>query len=389
MGNKTECGLLGFVLSLGENYEEIRSRYPEERFVHVYTFNSVRKNMSTVIQRPDSTVRMYTKGASEIVLKKCKSILNRNGDIVPFSTVEYDRLVQTVIEPMACDGLRTICVAYRDFPSDQQPNWDDELSVVDQLTCICICGIEDPVRPEVPDAIAKCRSAGITVRMVTGDNVNTARSIALKCGIISPNDSFLVLEGKEFNRRIRSKPDGEVERSEECLRTILIVVLGWAKFSGQSLATITCPGSFVASGQICPRQRHYCIETQSDTGGRRCHGWWNQRWTGVEEGRCRFRHGKEKSSGHLPSLLAVLRVSKARMWPKRPRTSFWSMTISIRSSKQWCGVATSTTRSRNFSNFNWLSMSWRCSVHSSGRVSSRNHPYVPCRCFGSTWSWTH
>ncbi|CAF3879115.1 unnamed protein product [Adineta steineri] len=213
VGNKTECGLLGFVVGLGGSYDDIRTHYPEEQFVHVYTFNSVRKNMSTVIRRPDGIVRMYTKGASEIVLKKCKTILNRNGEIIPFSTVDYDRLVQTVIEPMACDGLRTICVAYRDFPADRLPDWDDEAGVVDQLTCICICGIEDPVRPEVPGAIAKCRNAGITVRMVTGDNVNTARSIALKCGIISPNDSFLVLEGKEFNRRIRSKPDGEVEQA--------------------------------------------------------------------------------------------------------------------------------------------------------------------------------
>jgi Ca2+ transporting ATPase len=173
--------------------------------------------MSTVIQRPDSTIRMYTKGASEIVLKKCKTILNRNGETIPFSTVDYDRLVQTVIEPMACDGLRTICMAYRDFSPDNLPDWDDEVNVVEQLTCICICGIEDPVRAEVPAAIAKCKSAGITVRMVTGDNVNTARSIALKCGIISPNDSFLVLEGKEFNRRIRSKPDGEVKENIFCL----------------------------------------------------------------------------------------------------------------------------------------------------------------------------
>ena len=66
------------------------------------------------------------------------------------------------------------------FQQIDLPDWDNEASVVDQLTCICICGIEDPVRAEVPDAIAKCRSAGITVRMVTGDNVNTARSIALK-----------------------------------------------------------------------------------------------------------------------------------------------------------------------------------------------------------------
>ena len=213
MGNKTECGLLGLILGLGGSYEDIRAQYTEEKFVHVYTFNSLRKNMSTCIQRPDGTVRMYTKGASEIVLKKCKSILNRNGEVIPFSTVDYDRIVQTIIEPMACDGLRTICVAYRDFAPDRLPDWDDETSVVEQLTCICICGIEDPVRPEVPGAIAKCRSAGITVRMVTGDNVNTARSIALKCGIISPNDSFLVLEGKEFNRRIRSTPDGEVSKA--------------------------------------------------------------------------------------------------------------------------------------------------------------------------------
>jgi len=61
----------------------------------------------------------------------------------------------------------------------------------------------------VPDAIRKCQGAGITVRMVTGDNVNTARSIAAKCGILQPNGSFLVLDGREFNQRIRASPDDE------------------------------------------------------------------------------------------------------------------------------------------------------------------------------------
>lgn len=56
---------------------------------------------------------------------------------------------------------------------------------------------------QVRQAIEQCKNAGITVRMITGDNVNTARSIALKCGIITPTDPFLVLDGKEFNRRIR------------------------------------------------------------------------------------------------------------------------------------------------------------------------------------------
>ena len=62
---------------------------------------------------------------------------------------------------------------------------------------------------QVPDAIAKCQRAGITVRMVTGDNVNTARSIAIKCGIVKPGEDYLILDGKEFNRRIRDA-SGEV-----------------------------------------------------------------------------------------------------------------------------------------------------------------------------------
>lgn len=61
----------------------------------------------------------------------------------------------------------------------------------------------------MPDAIRKCQRAGITVRMVTGDNINTARAIAAKCGIIHPGDDFICLEGKDFNRRIRNEK-GEV-----------------------------------------------------------------------------------------------------------------------------------------------------------------------------------
>jgi P-type Ca2+ transporter type 2B len=64
---------------------------------------------------------------------------------------------------------------------------------------------------QVPGAIRKCQRSGITVRMVTGDNINTARSIALKCGIIRPGEDYLVLEGKEFNNRIRDSPDGPVK----------------------------------------------------------------------------------------------------------------------------------------------------------------------------------
>ena len=70
VGNKTECSLLGFVLDLGQSYETFRAEIPEERIHKVYTFNSVRKSMSTVIRRPAGGFTLFTKGASEIVLKK-------------------------------------------------------------------------------------------------------------------------------------------------------------------------------------------------------------------------------------------------------------------------------------------------------------------------------
>ncbi|XP_049500425.1 plasma membrane calcium-transporting ATPase 3 isoform X10 [Panthera uncia] len=211
VGNKTECALLGFVLDLKRDFQPVREQIPEDKLHKVYTFNSVRKSMSTVIRMPDGGFRLFSKGASEILLKKCTNILNSNGEPRGFRPRDRDDMVKKIIEPMACDGLRTICIAYRDFPAAQEPDWDNENEVVGDLTCIAVVGIEDPVRPEVPEAIRKCQRAGITVRMVTGDNINTARAIAAKCGIIQPGEDFLCLEGKEFNRRIRNEK-GEIEQ---------------------------------------------------------------------------------------------------------------------------------------------------------------------------------
>ncbi|XP_034290084.1 plasma membrane calcium-transporting ATPase 3 isoform X1 [Pantherophis guttatus] len=211
VGNKTECSLLGFVVDLRRDYQPVREHIPEEKLYKVYTFNSVRKSMSTVVCMPDGGYRLFSKGASEIVLKKCTNILNSNGELRVFRPRDRDEMVKKVIEPMACDGLRTICIAYRDFPAGKEPDWDNENDIVIDLTCIAVVGIEDPVRPEVPEAIHKCQRAGITVRMVTGDNINTARAIAAKCGIIQPGEDFLCLEGKDFNRRIRNEK-GEIEQ---------------------------------------------------------------------------------------------------------------------------------------------------------------------------------
>ncbi|NP_999517.1 plasma membrane calcium-transporting ATPase 1 [Sus scrofa] len=212
VGNKTECALLGLLLDLKRDYQDVRNEIPEEALYKVYTFNSVRKSMSTVLKNSDGSYRIFSKGASEIILKKCFKILSANGEAKVFRPRDRDDIVKTVIEPMASEGLRTICLAFRDFPAGEpEPEWDNENDIVTGLTCIAVVGIEDPVRPEVPDAIKKCQRAGITVRMVTGDNINTARAIATKCGILHPGEDFLCLEGKDFNRRIRNEK-GEIEQ---------------------------------------------------------------------------------------------------------------------------------------------------------------------------------
>uniref|UniRef100_A0A915N7V3 P-type Cu(+) transporter n=1 Tax=Meloidogyne javanica TaxID=6303 RepID=A0A915N7V3_MELJA len=186
IGNKTECALLGFTLDLGQNYEQIRHYFPEESLIKVFTFNSVRKSMMTVVHRREGGgFRLHAKGASEILLCRCKYILGVEGNILSFGNEKQKEMIKQVIEPMASDGLRTIAIAYKDFVGNSEyPN---------------------DVRPEVPEAIAKCQRSGITVRMVTGDNINTARSIAIQCGILKPGDDYLVLEGKDFNSRIRDE----------------------------------------------------------------------------------------------------------------------------------------------------------------------------------------
>ena len=71
-----------------------------------------------------------------------------NGESKPMTPEDYDDFLRNVIEPMAGDGLRTICIAYKDF--DHLPeDWNDESNIIDGLTCVCLCGIEDPIRPEV------------------------------------------------------------------------------------------------------------------------------------------------------------------------------------------------------------------------------------------------
>uniref|UniRef100_K3X6Z0 Calcium-transporting ATPase n=1 Tax=Globisporangium ultimum (strain ATCC 200006 / CBS 805.95 / DAOM BR144) TaxID=431595 RepID=K3X6Z0_GLOUD len=199
-GNKTECALLQFVRDCGVDYPKVRANADVG---HMLTFSSKKKRMSVVVRRSATTCRIYTKGATEVVLGLCNKMKRLDGSVASLDSNQKDIIGSSIIEKYASQGYRTLCLSYRDVEcsAEEISKWSDE-DVETDLACIAIVGIEDPVRKEVPDAIKQCHRAGIVVRMVTGDNITTARSIAGKCGILTPGDNAIVIEGQEFRSRV-------------------------------------------------------------------------------------------------------------------------------------------------------------------------------------------
>ncbi|KAF4046637.1 Plasma membrane calcium transporter ATPase C terminal [Phytophthora infestans] len=206
-GNKTECALLQYIRDGGVEYPEIRLN---NEVVHMLTFSSAKKRMSVVCDH----VPCVHQGATEVVLGLCQDMQRVDGSIEALDDARKAKIGDEVIEKYASQAYRTLCLAYRDLdvPAEETANWSDE-DVEKNLTCVAIVGIEDPVRPEVPGAIQKCYRAGITVRMVTGDNITTARSIASKCGITQPGDGSLIMDGLTFRSRVLDA-QGNIIQSE-------------------------------------------------------------------------------------------------------------------------------------------------------------------------------
>lgn len=99
---------------------------------------------------------------------RCSRILDAQGQARGFKPKDRDEMVRKVIEPMACDGLRTICVAYRDFPAEAgEPDWDNENDILNELTCIVVVGIEDPVRPEVQTPVNPTCTDILTLKVLS------------------------------------------------------------------------------------------------------------------------------------------------------------------------------------------------------------------------------
>ncbi|KAJ2390462.1 plasma membrane calcium [Coemansia sp. RSA 2603] len=132
--------------------------------------------------------------------------------------------LRRTISDYASRALRTIGIAYRDFETFDEANLAQLESDVEWresagLVCLGIFAIEDPLREEVTDAVRRCQNAGIIVRMVTGDNVLTARAIATQCGIFTPGMGGIVLEGPKFRKLSPDQMDFIVPRLQVLARS--------------------------------------------------------------------------------------------------------------------------------------------------------------------------
>ncbi|KAF8057240.1 ACA11 [Scenedesmus sp. PABB004] len=201
VGNRTECALLMLGRRWGADYRADRDAHQPD-IAQMYQFTSAKKMASVLLRTPEDLL-LLNKGAAEWVLQRCDSVLVTRPDgstaAQPLDDDSRAALGETVVG-MASRGLRCICLAVRRLPHDDASRpadfFDDADNLDTGLTAVAIVGIKDPVRAEVPAAVAKCQRAGITVRMVTGDNIHTARHIARECGILT--DGGLALEGPTF-----------------------------------------------------------------------------------------------------------------------------------------------------------------------------------------------
>uniref|UniRef100_A0A0D9XNX5 Calcium-transporting ATPase n=1 Tax=Leersia perrieri TaxID=77586 RepID=A0A0D9XNX5_9ORYZ len=191
LGTPTERAILEYGLSLeGDRGAENRSCAK----VKVEPFNSDKKKMAVLVSLPNGASRWFSKGASEIVLQMCDMVVDGDGNGIPLSEAKRKNILDT-INSFASDALRTLCLAYREVDEID----DNADSPTSGFTLVAIFGIKDPVRPGVKDAVKTCMSAGITVRMVTGDNINTAKAIAKECGILT--DDGIAIDGPDFRSK--------------------------------------------------------------------------------------------------------------------------------------------------------------------------------------------
>ncbi|KAL5354785.1 plasma membrane calcium [Pseudogymnoascus australis] len=203
-GSKTESALLSFAhTSLGMG--PVSLERSNSRTVYLVSFDSTRKYMATIVQT-ENGFRIYAKGAAEVMLERCTQVLQNVASDASSTAITSEHMIHLNrnIENFAARSLRTIALLYRDIQSLHSAGTMNEFlktgfdDLFKDMTLLAIVGIRDPLREGVQASVARCQAAGITVRMVTGDNLLTAKAIARECGILTDDD--LVMDGQDFRK---------------------------------------------------------------------------------------------------------------------------------------------------------------------------------------------
>ena len=183
VGNPTEVALLLWLNSQNRDYLELRENTP---VVDQLTFSTERKFMATLVKSPLIGKKvLYVKGAPEIVLSKCKDVV-LDGKRV--DAVEYRSTVEKQLLGYQNMAMRTLGFAFK-IVEDTDTRDCVELVADHDLSFLGVVAISDPIRPDVPAAVAKCQSAGIGIKIVTGDTPGTATEIARQIGLWKPEDT--------------------------------------------------------------------------------------------------------------------------------------------------------------------------------------------------------
>ncbi len=192
IGNPTESALLLWLNQQGINYEDYRTQTDT---VEQLTFSTERKFMATLIQNPQTNKKtLYIKGAPEIILSRCKTILTEKG-IHPID--EYKTEIQSMLNGYQKQALRTLAFAYEEV-NDTMPRFENGKLSNSNPIFLGLVAISDPLRSDVADAIKECLSAGIDVKIVTGDTFGTAKEIGRQLGLIDNETNHQIITGTDF-----------------------------------------------------------------------------------------------------------------------------------------------------------------------------------------------
>ena len=201
MGEPTEVAIVN--AGVKNNLSKL-SLYTNMKRVKDIPFDSTRKMMTT-IHRINHGYRIITKGAPDVLLKRCSQYY-QNGQNVPIYSKK--ELIEKQNNDMANSALRVIAVAYKDV--EQLPNFIDSKSIENDLIFVGLIGMIDPPREGVKEAVKTCRRAGIKTVMITGDHIQTAKAIAKEIGIFRKGD--LAIDGISLDKMSQEELNQNIMR---------------------------------------------------------------------------------------------------------------------------------------------------------------------------------